>query len=301
MSPTADTRPGARLLHIHHTLRTGRSTPALRAAWTGELAKLVVPAQQHRRSEARFAELCEHLATHAETADLQQRLIRALSRSLEHLEWHSALLPEIDHVLALLIDELLERLTAELAENPGPDETREIYEKLRDHCWGCDERIIDLFAANPHVSGRRIILDFAYTVADSAHPGILRRLEDEDETELLIEVLENKPDCGENILGALRDPDRLADNAITRHLNQEKALPEWAWSSDILLTRFHLVRSRIPWTETAHKAGPELRRRIHTHLRGALDGNPESWENFRALADGFHGTLDDLVETARIL
>ena len=100
-------------------------------------------------------------------------------------------------------------------------------------------------------------------------------------------------------LRSLAYPDRLVEKAVTDAQTNEYALP--LWETDVLFTRFNLLRSAVAWREIELNADRLLWARIETHLRETLLANPEHWETFHALEENFPGTLDEFIEAARLL
>lgn len=304
-NPTPEDRT-ADLARTLASIRTTSITAMERTHWRNHLLELLPDpfeprAPRERKDAAAFIEVCEHLYETSRGEGELQELILALVEAQQDVGWNDPLLDAIDAVTERVVESLYDSLAPRFAASTDPVEAGHLYERLRDHCFGCDDRIIALAAASPHVTGRRIVLDFDESVIEHAPAALVRKLEKEGEHGFLLAIIDYGTNGPNILLSHLERPGRLVEIAIARAAAVSCELPLWLWESDVFFRRFDLLRGVVPWCEIEENADRPLWALIEEHLRRTLGENPEHWETFRALGQGFPGTLDELLDAARLL
>lgn len=287
-------------------VRRRESTPAQRNHWRSHLVEVLPDPPEHwaPRTEtdgAAFLELCEHLAEHSRSDGELQELVLALVRAEQDVSWSDPLLDALDRITTRVIDRLYDSLAPRFETSTDRAQAQRLYELLRDHCFGCDECIIGLAAASPHITGRRIMLDFGESVIESVPATLVRKLETEGEHGFLLSIIGFDTSEPGAFLAHLKDPDRLVELAIAHAADGGYELPLWLWESDVFFRRFDLLRRVVPWSEIAENADRPLWALIEHHLEETLGESVEHRETFHALEQGFPGTLDELLDAARLL
>jgi len=282
------------------------STPDMRERWRTDILLFLPdsPGQWEARPETESAAslaLCEHLAEHAESEEEKEHLTLALVSVQQDLAWSDPLLVGVDGTLERTIDLLFEQLAERFTAARDHRVALGIYERIRDHCFGLDERIIELAGPSPHITGRRIFIDFDETVCEILPEAVFGKLEAEEEFHVLHQIVGYGATNPNTFLGALTDAERFLTEILEEYLNAGKELPFWLWDTDVFFERFDTFRSRVSWEEIEVNADRVLWARIEAHLRQELGADPERWETFHALEDGFCGTLDDLVAASKLL
>jgi hypothetical protein len=290
---------------ITRTLAERESTPQEREEWTSGLRALLPvhpgPFIQLEHDAEGFLALCNHLADRADDDQAQQKLIHAIVDAQQQLVWADPLLVDLDAIAEVVIERLFDHLAAEFARHDDPDTVVGLYRRLRDTCFGTDTGIVGLAAGSRHVKGRQIMEDFGETVIETAPLPMLRKLEAEGETGLLLEIISYDTTEAGALITMLEQPGRFVDTVLDEALSGDRELPVWVWYSNLLVDRFDLVRAAVPWKEVAQNAEPRLWGRIESHIRTELGDDLEAWETLRALENGFSGTLDELLTAARHL
>lgn len=291
---------------IVEIVRRRESTATQRNHWRNHLVDVLPDPPEHwapraAKDAAAFLELCEHLAEHSRSDGELQELVLALVQAEQDVSWSDPFLDTLDGVTSRVIDRLYDSLAAQFETSRDREQAQKLYERLRDHCFGCDERIIRLAAISPHITGRRIVLDFDESVIESTPAALVRKLEKEGEHGFLLSIIGYGTSEPGIFLGYLTDPDRLVELAVTHAADGGYGLPLWLWESDVLHPRFELLRRIVPWCEIEENADRALWARIEEHLQERFGENRETWETFRALEPGFPGTLDELVDAAKLL
>jgi len=294
-----------KLATVHHSISAGLSTPGQRTRWTDGLAGILPALGEdgiHSEETAElFLDVCTHLMEHAADRAQRKHLIQGLSDAQRRIPWADPLFLQIDEILSTVVDVLYDELADDLAGTEDPDTAVSLYEELCDNCVGLDKQILALAAACPHITGRRIMLDFADLVLETGADGLVEKLEAEEELEFLDMVVESNPAASYDLVKGLADPDRFVTDMLERRLARKEKLPDWIWYCDVLVERFDLLLTRISWHEVSERADGPIWARIETHLRRELADDQERWETFHALEADFAGTLEELVTAARHL
>lgn len=288
-----DDAPGLLLEHSNRS-------PADRARW---IADLTARATDPRLTDDGVIAICRELA--AATRDVDERLALhdVVASIAEEIGWETIAGESAQDILEELDEHIFHDLADELRATTDPGQSLACYRRLLERGNEFDDRLAYLAAEHPHIPGRAVFEDFPETEWSGHTKALLRKLEREQAWRHLDELLEDVMAdlCNDEILDTLEHPARHVERILERLTEGDGALPGWVWFTTIPTDHYETFAHHVSWQELAACADDTTWGYFAERALEALGHDPERWSVLNALATEFHGTLHELIETAREL
>lgn len=281
----------------HHRIEHDSAHPVPPSSWATRMVELVGdPLLSDDTLEALRREIADG------NRDTTERIV--LRDELEYIGmlngWESTIGEAVEYVLDALDDRIYDDLSEELRNSADPEDSLRRYRRLRERCGEFDERLAHLAAEHPHIPATTVIEDFPDIRWTARTKPLLWKLEREEAWRQLDEILDDAilEEGIEELLDALERPGLHIERVIERIVAGDGHIPAWVWFSTIPTDHYDTFTHHVSWNRICGNADDATWEYFSGRAEEALGYDDERIATFEALAPEFHGTFQELIETA---
>lgn len=201
-------------------------------------------------------------------------------------------------------DEEIDDRIGALESETDPAKSQELATSLLAYCKD-EDRVKLLRVVSVH---KHLPLTIGLNIIDGIRQhgdidAFMERLESERAYQLLYDLVTREGDYYPWFVRHVKDEATFFKGYVKHLRSKQLLLPDWMVGSSLLLENVDLAFEGLRWSRLANLVSmrPEIAGMLDARLQTALADDQVLWETFHALAEGFEGTLEELLAAVKDL